>query len=788
MKAYRFRLDSVLRVRRLQERAATQQLAVAVRDAAPRPGRVGPGAPFARRHGRTRRPAHDRSVRSGPTRSRPGCPRRRAERAEAVEAAAEAARQANAGVGERPAADGNARETRRAPVALWRAEFDRSEAAELDDLTTRRTGREGGAAMTISPVSLADIEQTMARTAAVVRRSRSRFGGRRPRSRRRRVRERLCDQPGPGDRQWGRPTICSPMPSPPTPTLRRTTSLPRSVSSLASSDAVLRSARRRARRVSASSGSEADLLALLVAALGDLTASSGSTGAIGAERGDRRRAPGRAAATGGVTGSDVVAEARAIRRDARTCGVGRAPRDSTAPAWSSTCTASSGSPCPGPARSRPRSVRRSPACPPRNPAICSSSPVRTARRLAGPRRDLRGQRADDRRAPHGHDGAGPSGAGRARSLPSGRVLPGGNAATTRPSSPAPTAGGPTQMGNVAVPAAYAGTIQQAASSNGIPASFWRRSSTTRAGSSPNVVSSAGAEGIAQFMPATAAGMGIDPTQSDPVDRRGGSAARQLHPPVRLLLGRTGRRTTPARRRSSATAGSRLMPRPRPMCPQCFPSPVSPGSLHGGGVSAAATAVVTSAEGAGDMPSSVPVGGRGPSQDGAPAVLRGAVALVPRSSRSVRLRPATRAAAEPRRSAPRTSRRPRRRCVRRRLATRPQVLLGRGRNGGVVRSNGPAGTLGVLSGQRRFRLPGRRTRAPCPVPPQRRPRASPSRWTRGVACLASTRLIPDSLCAGAAGIVDHGGTVNDAGTVSHGCGIDRVRRVGESGRPHRSSGQ
>ena len=32
MKAYRFRLDSVLRVRQLQERVAAQQLAVAVRD------------------------------------------------------------------------------------------------------------------------------------------------------------------------------------------------------------------------------------------------------------------------------------------------------------------------------------------------------------------------------------------------------------------------------------------------------------------------------------------------------------------------------------------------------------------------------------------------------------------------------------------------------------------------------------------------------------------------------------------------------------------------------------
>ena len=74
-----------------------------------------------------------------------------------------------------------------------------------------------------------------------------------------------------------------------------------------------------------------------------------------------------------------------------------------------------------------------------------------------------------------------------------------------------TAGGSTQMGNVAVPAAYAGTIEQAASSNGIPPSLLAALLYHESRFEPNVVSSAGAEGIAQFMPATAAGMGIDPT-------------------------------------------------------------------------------------------------------------------------------------------------------------------------------------------------------------------------------------------------------------------------------------
>ena len=83
--------------------------------------------------------------------------------------------------------------------------------------------------------------------------------------------------------------------------------------------------------------------------------------------------------------------------------------------------------------------------------------------------------------------------------------------------PARPAGGSTQMGNVAVPAAYAGTIEQAASSNGIPASLLAALLYHESRFEPNVVSSAGAEGIAQFMPATAAGMGDRPDQSDPVD-------------------------------------------------------------------------------------------------------------------------------------------------------------------------------------------------------------------------------------------------------------------------------
>ena len=91
-----------------------------------------------------------------------------------------------------------------------------------------------------------------------------------------------------------------------------------------------------------------------------------------------------------------------------------------------------------------------------------------------------------------------------------QVLPGGGANDTAAPTGS-TAGGPTQMGNVAVPAAYAGTIEQAAASNGIPASLLAALLYHESRFEPGAVSSAGAEGIAQFMPATAAGMGVDPT-------------------------------------------------------------------------------------------------------------------------------------------------------------------------------------------------------------------------------------------------------------------------------------
>jgi peptidoglycan DL-endopeptidase CwlO len=73
-----------------------------------------------------------------------------------------------------------------------------------------------------------------------------------------------------------------------------------------------------------------------------------------------------------------------------------------------------------------------------------------------------------------------------------------------------TTGSSTVMGNVTVPGQYVNTIEQAATNNGIPPSLLAALVSHESGFDPTAVSSAGAEGIAQFMPATAAGMGIDP--------------------------------------------------------------------------------------------------------------------------------------------------------------------------------------------------------------------------------------------------------------------------------------
>jgi hypothetical protein len=81
--------------------------------------------------------------------------------------------------------------------------------------------------------------------------------------------------------------------------------------------------------------------------------------------------------------------------------------------------------------------------------------------------------------------------------------------------PSTASGTGTVMGNVTVPAQYVSTIEQAASTNGIPSSLLAALLYHESRFEPTVVSSAGAEGIAQFMPATAAAMGINP--DDPTE-------------------------------------------------------------------------------------------------------------------------------------------------------------------------------------------------------------------------------------------------------------------------------
>jgi peptidoglycan DL-endopeptidase CwlO len=81
------------------------------------------------------------------------------------------------------------------------------------------------------------------------------------------------------------------------------------------------------------------------------------------------------------------------------------------------------------------------------------------------------------------------------------------AATTTSDEPA---GPSVQMGNVAVPAQYASLIDTASATSGTPAPLLAAILYNESRFNPSAVSSAGAEGIAQFMPTTAAANGVDP--------------------------------------------------------------------------------------------------------------------------------------------------------------------------------------------------------------------------------------------------------------------------------------
>ena len=138
MRAYRFRLESVLRVRTLQERAAAQRLALSMRalhmaeaehagakrrleDLAPPSGRMTMGWVHW---------GHAQSDRMSET------ARQKAEAVAAAEEGAEQAREDWGAASRRTATLQRLDERHR---ELWRAEFDRREGVVLDDLAAPRT-------------------------------------------------------------------------------------------------------------------------------------------------------------------------------------------------------------------------------------------------------------------------------------------------------------------------------------------------------------------------------------------------------------------------------------------------------------------------------------------------------------------------------------------------------------------------------------------------------------------------------------------------------------------------
>jgi soluble lytic murein transglycosylase-like protein len=106
-------------------------------------------------------------------------------------------------------------------------------------------------------------------------------------------------------------------------------------------------------------------------------------------------------------------------------------------------------------------------------------------------------------------------------------VPGWGGGAARPAPDDPLAGLPGW-----VPAAYRGLITAAAVRHGLPPLLLAALLRSESGFDPRAVSPAGAQGIAQFMPATARGMGLsdpfDPAQAVP------AAARLLSGHVRAF--------------------------------------------------------------------------------------------------------------------------------------------------------------------------------------------------------------------------------------------------------------
>ena len=142
MKAYRFRLDSVLRVRQVQERAAAQQLALAIRDlhqaraelARARRALAGLSAPAGRLTIGAVQWTHAQSDRMS---------EKARQRTDELEAAEEVAREASQAWGTARQRTATLERLDERHLGLWQAEFDRSEGLALDDSSTARWTPEG---------------------------------------------------------------------------------------------------------------------------------------------------------------------------------------------------------------------------------------------------------------------------------------------------------------------------------------------------------------------------------------------------------------------------------------------------------------------------------------------------------------------------------------------------------------------------------------------------------------------------------------------------------------------
>jgi soluble lytic murein transglycosylase-like protein len=94
--------------------------------------------------------------------------------------------------------------------------------------------------------------------------------------------------------------------------------------------------------------------------------------------------------------------------------------------------------------------------------------------------------------------------------------------------PGSFAGPSVEIGKISVPSEYAGLIEQASAKTGTPAPLLAAILYNESRFQPNVVSSAGAEGIAQFMPATAAANDVSPFEPASAIPGAASLLAQFH--------------------------------------------------------------------------------------------------------------------------------------------------------------------------------------------------------------------------------------------------------------------